>query len=107
MAGNSGPVNPQLCQRTFTDKILIMEHIKEKHNEKGRICKVLIRKTSINSKNDEKSEKPKNQKNGISKSSKSKSSQVKITLTMDVRCRFCPNFKPTTKLPMEVGPRKF
>ena len=91
----------QLCQRTFTDKLLIMEHIKEKHSDKGRICKVLIRKKPDDKPPDgdllSNAKPAKPPATGFGKF------QIKMNISMDAGCRYCPTYQPTIRQPIEVN----
>ena len=75
--------------RTFTDKPLIMEHIKEKHADKGRICKVLIRK-----KPDEKSTPAIGNGTGngerSQKPNKTHAPFAHTPMSLGITCKFCP-----------------
>ena len=82
-------VNGEACMRTFTDKPLIMEHIKEKHADKGRICKVLIRK-----KPDEKSTPAIGNGTGngerSQKPNKTHAPFAHTPMSLGITCKFCP-----------------
>lgn len=79
------------CMKTFTEREVIMEHIRDKHNDKGRICKVLIRK-------------PKKSLDTQDGLPEAKSPVMQNSMDFKVftfTCKLCPTFKTNSESTFE------